>query len=122
MIEHPKTVPQVSRQAKSALEVTVTRLPADPLLATLELHRSGATPIEIASRLETDEATVVKRLLKLLERSDLEPHELIAPERLERVREIASELGFSPLARLKAALPELGDLELKAARFTLERE
>ena len=122
MIEHPKTVPQVSRQAKSALEVTVTRLPADPLLATLELHRSGATPIEIASRLETDEATVVKRLLKLLERSDLESNELIAPDRLELVRVAASERGFSPLARLKAALPELGDLELKAARFILERE
>ena len=122
MIEHPKTVPQISRQAKSALEVTVTRLPADPLLATLELHRSGATPIEIASRLETDEATVVKRLLKLLERGDLESNELIAPDRLELVRVAASELGFSPLSRLKAALPELGDLELKAARFILERE
>lgn len=122
MIEHPKTVPQVSRQARAALEVTVTRLPADPLLATLELHRSGATPIEIASRLETDEATVVKRLLKLLERSDLESNELIAPDRLELVRVAASELGFSPLARLKAALPELSDLELKAARFILERE
>ena len=122
MIEHPKTMPQISRQAKSALEVTVTRLPADPLLATGELHRSGATPIEIAARLETDEATTIKRLLKLLERGDLEPHGLIAPDRLERVRVAADALGFSPLAKLRAALPAMSDLELKAARVILERE
>ncbi len=122
MIAHPKTVPQLSRQAKAALEVTVARLPADPLLATLELHRTGATLPEIAARLETDEGTVVKRLLKLLERGDLEPHELIALGKLERVRVAASELGFSPLAPLKAVLPDLTDLELKAARVILELE
>ena len=122
MIEHPKTVPQLSRQAKAALTVTVTRLPADPLLATLELHRSGATLTEIAARLETDEATVVKRVLRLLENSDLEPHELIAPDRLERVRVAADQLGFSPLSKLRAALPDLTDLELKAARVILERD
>ena len=122
MIEHPKTVPQISQQARAALHITVTRLPTDPLLATLELHRSGATQLEISARLEVDEHTTIKRLLKLLERADIEPHEFITPARLEQVRVAAGELGFSPLAPLRAALPELSDLELKAARVILEQE
>jgi AraC-like DNA-binding protein len=122
-LEHSKRVPRLSEKARTLLETpTEPSLPTDPLLASLKLHRAG-TPLHlIAAQLETDTATTEKRLLKLLERGDLEIHELVPASTLERIRAIAEDLGFSPLSRLKAALPNATDLELKAARMYLERE
>jgi ATP-dependent DNA helicase RecQ len=122
-LENTKRAPRLSPKARTLLETPAEpNLPTDPLLASLELHRAG-TPVHlIAARLDTDIATTEKRLLKLLERGDLEIHELVPRQTLERIRTAAADLGFSPLAQLKAALPDATDLELKAARVHLEGE
>ncbi|NJK45219.1 MAG: RecQ family ATP-dependent DNA helicase [Pleurocapsa sp. SU_196_0] len=122
-LEHGKRVPRLSQKARTLLETpTEPSLPTDPLLASLKLHRTG-TPLHlIAARLDTDTATTEKRLLKLLERGDLEIHELVPRNTLERIRTASENIGFSPLSKLKAALPDATDLELKAARVHLERE
>jgi ATP-dependent DNA helicase RecQ len=126
-LEDARRIPRLSAKARVALEARPNKLSADPLRATLELHRQGCKPEQISQTLETDVATTERRLLKLVERGDLEPHAFVTPETLEQVRIAALEHGFSPLARLKAALGqitdlELTDLQLKAARLTLERD
>jgi DNA-directed RNA polymerase specialized sigma24 family protein len=63
---------------------------------------------------------IEKRLERALERGELEPQQCIAPERLEQVRPIAEETGFSPLSKLANALPTHSKLELKAARMLIE--
>jgi ATP-dependent DNA helicase RecQ len=122
-LERTKRAVTLSAKAKTLLQAPRTpALNADPVLATLELHRAGNTVTEISARLETDDATTEKRLLKLLERGDLEIDRFMPSDQLERIRVTAENLGFSPLSKLKAALPDITDLELKAARVVLERE
>jgi ATP-dependent DNA helicase RecQ len=122
-LEPAKHGSRLSPKAKTLLETPAAPiLNADPLLATLELHRAGIDILEIAARLQTDDATTEKRLLKLLERGDLEIEHFMSGAQFERIRAAAEELGFSPLVALKAALSNTTDLELKAARVILERD
>jgi RecQ zinc-binding len=121
-IADAKRAPTLTLKAIQALETKVSTLPGDATRATLELHRAQHDVATISRALETDDATTEKRLLKLLERNDLRVHDLVSPTNLERIRTAAAELGFSPLARLKTALPGITDLEFKAARFFLERD
>ncbi len=121
-LEDDKRAPKLSRKALSALETKMESLPGDPLQASLQLFRAGTSIAQISQRLETDEATTEKRLLKLLERDVLKLSEFVAPEKLFRIERAAEELGFSPLSRLKTELPDATDLELKAVRLVSERE
>jgi ATP-dependent DNA helicase RecQ len=122
LIEDARKLPRLTAKAVALLEAREAPLSADPLRATLELHGRGLTRDQISAQLETDLATTERRLLKLLERGDLEPHALIAPATLERVRVAALEHGFSPLAPLRTALGDVGDFELKVSRFVLGRD
>lgn len=121
-IADARRAPTLTLKALQAMKTKASTLPGDAMRATFELHRAGSDIGAISRALETDDATTEKRLLKLLERGDLEIHDLVSPAQLERIQTVAGELGFSPLARLKAALPGITDLELKAARFFLERD
>jgi ATP-dependent DNA helicase RecQ len=75
---------------------------------------------QLASKHGVSIPAIEKRLERALERGELEPQQCIAPDRLEQVRPIAEETGFSPLSKLSSALPSHSKLELKAARMLLE--
>ncbi len=86
----------------------------------LEDFRAGAKISALATKNGVNEGTIEKRLERALEKGELEPSGCISKPRLEQVRVIADEIGFSPLAKLSAALPKFSKLELKAARMLLE--
>ncbi len=86
----------------------------------LEDFRAGLTLPQIATKNGLKETIIEKRLERALEKGELEPSQCISNPRLEQVRVIAEEIGFSPLAKLSAALPAFSLLELKAARRLLE--
>ena len=46
--------------------------------------------------------------------------ELVSPELQVRIRTLAEDLGYSPLAPLREALPGVSDLEILADRMTDE--
>jgi hypothetical protein len=86
----------------------------------LKEFRASVSLPEIAAKHGVNLTAIEKRLERALERGELEPNECISPKRLEHVRGVAEEVGFSPLAKLQSALPEYSKLELKAARMLLE--
>ncbi|MFN3266202.1 MAG: RecQ family ATP-dependent DNA helicase [Deinococcales bacterium] len=86
----------------------------------LEDYLGGMTLEHIANKNGIQIPVVEKRLERALERGELEPRRCISDARLERVQKVAEVIGFSPLAKLSAALPEYSKLELKAARMLLE--
>ena len=61
-----------------------------------------------------------KRFLKHLERQEIRLEELVSPELQVRIRRLAEDLGYSPLAPLREALrqgwPNVTDLEILAVR------
>ena len=83
-------------------------------------YQTGLSVPEIAVKNGVHEAAIEKRLERALEKGELEPNQCISLPRLEQVRLVADEIGFSPLSKLGAALPKLSKLELKAARLLLE--
>jgi ATP-dependent DNA helicase RecQ len=90
----------------------------------LEQFRSGQTISELAAALNLPLKDLERRFLRHLERGELRLEELVSPERQTRIRALAEELGYSPLAPLRAALhdtwPGLTDLEILAVRVTDE--
>lgn len=111
--------------ALEALEQEVLPLPsqpAEPELSDtlLEDYRAGLSLDSIASKNKVTPEVIEKRLERALERGQLEPNQCVAGARLEQIRHVAEEIGFSPLAKLMAALPKHSKLELKAARMLLE--
>ena len=90
----------------------------DPVLATLELHNAGKSPSEIAVQLETDESTILKRLLKLLEKGELKLSSLVDTNVTKKIRTHAETLGYSPIAPLKAKLgASVTEFEIQAVRI-----
>ena len=95
----------------------VRTVATDPILATLELHNAGKTPSEIAMLLETDESTILKRLLKLLEKNEIELFSLVAEPVVVKIRALAESLGYSPIAPLKVELgSSVTEFEIQAVR------
>ena len=86
----------------------------------LEDYQTGLSVPEIAQKNGVNSVAIEKRLERALEKGELEPNQCISLPRLEQVRLVADEIGFSPLAKLSAALPKFSKLELKAARLLLE--
>jgi ATP-dependent DNA helicase RecQ len=86
----------------------------------LEDFTAGMGIAALATKNGVNEDAIEKRLERALEKGELEPTGCITKSRLEQVRVIADEIGFSPLAKLSAALPKFSKLELKAARMLLE--
>jgi ATP-dependent DNA helicase RecQ len=90
----------------------------DPVLATLELHNAGKTSSQIAVQLETDETTIQKRLLRLLEKDQLALSSLVAAGIAKKIRAFAETLGYSPIAPLKAKLgSSVTEFEIQAVRI-----
>jgi hypothetical protein len=90
----------------------------DPVLATLELHNAGQSPAQIAAQLETDQTTIHKRLLKLLEKKELMLSSLVRTSVVQKIREYAETLGYSPIAPLKAKLDSsVTEFEIQAVRI-----
>jgi ATP-dependent DNA helicase RecQ len=113
---------RLTPQALLVLEqpVEALRVLAEVSDAVLEEFRSGVPLPEIATKHGVHLPAIEKRLERALERGELEPSECIGQKRLGHVRSVAEEVGFSPLAKLQAALPDYSKLELKAARMLLE--
>jgi ATP-dependent DNA helicase RecQ len=88
--------------------------------SVLEDFRLGMTLEDLAQKNGVQAVTIEKRLERALEKGELEPSQCISKPRLEQVRVVSDEIGFSPLAKLSAALPKFSKLELKAARLLLE--
>ena len=86
----------------------------------LEDFSAGLKLPQIATKNGLQETVIEKRLERALEKGELEPSQCISQPRLEQVRLVSEETGFSPLSRLSAALPAFSLLELKAARRLLE--
>jgi hypothetical protein len=51
-----------------------------------------------------------------LERKEMQLEELVSLEHQTRIRVVAEDLGYSPLAPLREALPGITDLEILAVR------
>ena len=100
------------------VKVAVQTVATDPVLATLELHNAGKSPSEIALQLETDESTILKRLLKLLEKGELKLSSLVDTNVIKKIRTHAETLGYSPIAPLKAKLgASVTEFEIQAVRI-----
>jgi ATP-dependent DNA helicase RecQ len=109
-------------KALLALEQTETPAPTQTEIpdTLLEDFVAGMTVPELASKHGVQTTAIEKRLERALERGELEAVQCIAADRLQAVRSIAEEIGFSPLSKLANALPTHSKLELKAARMLLE--
>jgi Helix-turn-helix domain/RecQ zinc-binding len=105
-------------RAQLRVKVAARTIATDPILATLELHNAGKNPSEIAAQLETDESTIAKRLLKLLEKNELQLSSLVKVPVVQKIREYAETLGYSPIAPLKAKLgSSITEFEIQAVRI-----
>ncbi len=80
----------------------------------------GVSISNISISLSESSDNIQKMLERSLDRGELEPDKCISAQNLERVRVAAEHIGFSPLSKLVAALPDLSKLELKAARLMIE--
>ncbi len=110
----------ITESAKQQLLVKVANrtIATDPVLATLELHNAGQTPDQIAAQLETDQTTIHKRLLKLLEKNELALSSLVTATVATKIRAYAQTLGYSPIAPLKAKLgSSVTEFEIQAVRI-----
>ncbi len=100
------------------VKVAARTVATDPVLATLELHNAGKTSAQIAAQLETDESTIQKRLLKLLEKDQLPLASLVAAGVAKKIRAFAETLGYSPIAPLRAKLgSSVTEFEIQAVRI-----
>jgi ATP-dependent DNA helicase RecQ len=111
---------RITELAREQLLVKVASrtVATDPVLATLELHNAGKTTSQIAAQLETDETTIQKRLLKLLEKNEVQLISLVTKSVAAQIRKLAETLGYSPIAPLKAKLgASVTEFEIQAVRI-----
>jgi ATP-dependent DNA helicase RecQ len=111
------TTPRLTDAGRAALEAKpVVEVSDDPL----ERFRAGESMAEIALALNVPVKDLEKRFLKHLERQEFQLEELVSLELQMRIRTLAEELGYSPLAPLREALrqgwPDVSDLEILAVR------
>jgi ATP-dependent DNA helicase RecQ len=105
-------------RAQLLVKVAARTVATDPVLATLELHNAGKTTAQIAAQLETDETTIQKRLLKLLEKNEVQLGGLVTKSVAAQIRKFAETLGYSPIAPLKAKLGAgVTEFEIQAVRI-----
>ncbi len=90
--------------------------------SVLEHFIAGQSIAVIAQSSGVNAAAIEKRLERALERGELEPTVCVSKANLKKIRVVAEDIGFSPLAKLAAALPAFSKLELKAARLLIENE
>jgi ATP-dependent DNA helicase RecQ len=107
------TKPSLTDAGRAALEAkTMPEVSDDPL----ERFRAGETLPELALALNVPIKDLERRFLKHLERQEIQLEELVSPEHQARIRALAEELGYSPLAPLREALRDVSDLEILAVR------
>jgi ATP-dependent DNA helicase RecQ len=110
-------ITELARQ-QLRVKVAARTIATDPVLATLELHNTGKTTSQIAAQLETDETTIQKRLLKLLEKDQIPLSSLVTALVAKKIRALADTLGYSPIAPLKAKLgSSVTEFEIQAVRI-----
>ncbi len=110
-------ITELARQ-QLLVKVAARTIATDPILATLELHNAGKNPSEIAAQLETEETTIQKRLLKLLEKNEVQLGSLVTATVAQKIRKLAEILGYSPIAPLKAQLGvSVSEFEIQAVRI-----
>jgi hypothetical protein len=108
-----KTGPRLTESGRAALEEkTMPEISDDPL----ERFRAGERIPELALALNVPIKDLEKRFLKHLERQELQLEELVSLELQVRIRALAEDLGYSPLAPLREALPGVTDFEILAVR------
>jgi hypothetical protein len=106
-------VPRLTDAGRAALEAkAVPEVSDDPL----ERFRAGERLPELALALNVPVKDLEKRFLKHLERQEMQLEELVSLELQVRIRALAEDLGYSPLAPLRQALPGVTDLEILAVR------
>ncbi len=107
------TIPRLTDAGRAALEAKpVPEVSDDPL----ERFRAGERIPELALALNVPVKDLEKRFLKHLERQEIRLEELVSPELQVQIRTLAEDLGYSPLAPLREALPGVTDLEILAVR------
>jgi ATP-dependent DNA helicase RecQ len=111
------TKPCLTDAGRAALEAkAVAEVSDDPL----ERFRTGERIPELALAMNLPIKDLEKRFLKHLERQEIRLEELVAPELQIRIRALAEDLGYSPLAPLREAIregwPDVTDLEILAVR------
>jgi ATP-dependent DNA helicase RecQ len=104
--------------APPALPVgSTTMLFADLALSVLPLAQAGLPPAQVAEQLAVPAANVEKVMLRFLARGDLLLENFVARDTVRRIRQLADELGYAPLAPLRAALgPSVSEFELRAVK------
>jgi hypothetical protein len=111
------TVPRLTDSGRMVLEAkAVPEVSDDPL----ERFRAGERIPELALALNVPVKDLEKRFLKHLEHKEMQLEELVSLEHQGRIRTLAEDLGYSPLAPLKQALPDVTELEILAVRVTDE--
>jgi ATP-dependent DNA helicase RecQ len=111
------TKPCLTDAGRAALEAkVVAEVSDDPL----ERFRAGERIPELALTLNVSVKDLEKRFLKHLERQEIRLEELVSLELQARIRTLAEDLGYSPLAPLCEAIrrdwPDVTDLEILAVR------
>jgi hypothetical protein len=107
------TVPRLTTAGRAVLEAkVVAEVSDDPL----ERFRAGERIPELALALNVPIKDLEKRFLKHLERHEIQLEELVSLELQARIRSLAEDLGYSPLAPLREALPGVTDFEILAVR------
>jgi hypothetical protein len=108
-----KTVPRLTDPGRAALEAKpMVEVSDDPL----ERFRAGERIPELALAMNMPVKDLEKRFLKHLERQEMQLEELVSLEHQTRIRALAEDLGYSPLAPLREALRDVSDLEILAVR------
>jgi ATP-dependent DNA helicase RecQ len=108
-----KTTPCLTDAGRDALEAkAMAEVSDDPL----ERFRAGERIPELALAMNVPVKDLEKRFLKHLERQEMQLEELVSLEQQTRIRALAEDLGYSPLAPLRDALPGVTDLEILAVR------
>ncbi len=107
------TKPCLTDAGHAALEAkTMVEVSDDPL----ERFRAGESMVNLALALNVSVKDLEKQFLKHLERKEMQLEELVSLEHQTRIRVLAEDLGYSPLAPLREALPGITDLEILAVR------
>jgi hypothetical protein len=107
------TTPRLTETGRAALEAKpMPEISDDPL----KRFRAGERIPELALALNVPIKDLERRFLKHLERQEIRLEDLVSPELQVRIRTLAEELGYSPLAPLREALQDVSDLEILAVR------
>jgi ATP-dependent DNA helicase RecQ len=104
----------LSASGREALLRSRRNAPDGLVDACLQRFLAGETPEAIAQALGVSPAKVTRTLLELWREGKVPPGRLLRPGVRAKVEKAVAEHGASRLARLKAALPDVSELEIRA--------